>query len=157
MHEMALAAFMFGALAMNEEPTTAIIQRYLDALPGDTAAEPFAREAPDDVIRDSRLLSHRMFSGWEIGRWNPPNATLVPSWRGRPSPTGLDRTTASKLLPGCGLVLRRGATRGTTTGWREVSEPPGTIGRSLWYLIYPVEWNICQRDDPARRHGGPRE
>jgi hypothetical protein len=73
----------------------------------------------------------RMFSGWEIGRWNPPNATLVPSWRGRPSPTGLDSTTASKLLPGGGLVLRRGATRGTTTGWREVSEPPGTIGRSL--------------------------
>ena len=28
----------WGALAMDEEPTTNIIQRYLDALPGDTAA-----------------------------------------------------------------------------------------------------------------------
>jgi len=131
MHEMAVAALILGVLAMNEEPTTVIIQRYLDALPGDAADEPFAREPPDNVIRDSRLLTHRMFFACEIGRWNPPNATLVPSWRGRPSPMGLDGTTASKLLPGCGLVLRGGATRGTTTGWREVSEPPGTIGQSL--------------------------
>jgi hypothetical protein len=29
---------------MHEEPTTVIIQRYLDALPGDTAAEPVVRE-----------------------------------------------------------------------------------------------------------------
>ena len=29
---------------MNEEPTTVIIQRYLDALPGDAAAEPIIRE-----------------------------------------------------------------------------------------------------------------
>ena len=30
---------------MHEEPTTVIIQRYLDALPGDTAAEPVDYEA----------------------------------------------------------------------------------------------------------------
>ena len=29
---------------MHEEPTTVIIQRYLDALPGDAAAEPVVRE-----------------------------------------------------------------------------------------------------------------
>jgi hypothetical protein len=29
---------------MREEPTTAVIQRYLDALPDDTAAEPIIRE-----------------------------------------------------------------------------------------------------------------
>jgi len=55
MHEMAVAALILGVLAMNEEPTTVIIQRYLDALPGDAADEPFAREPPDNVIRDSRL------------------------------------------------------------------------------------------------------
>jgi hypothetical protein len=32
---MAAAALIFGALAMNEAQTTVIIQRYLDALPGD--------------------------------------------------------------------------------------------------------------------------
>ena len=47
---------------MHEEPTTVVIQRYLDALPGDAAAEPIAREPPDDVIRDSRLLTHRMLA-----------------------------------------------------------------------------------------------
>jgi hypothetical protein len=29
---------------MHEEPTTVIIQRYLDALPGDDAVEPTVRE-----------------------------------------------------------------------------------------------------------------
>jgi hypothetical protein len=29
---------------MHEEPTTVIIQRYLDGLPGDTSAEPVVRE-----------------------------------------------------------------------------------------------------------------
>jgi hypothetical protein len=29
---------------VSEEPTTAVIQRYLDALPGDAAAEPVVRE-----------------------------------------------------------------------------------------------------------------
>ena len=29
---------------MPEEPTTVVIQRYLDALPGDPAAEPVIRE-----------------------------------------------------------------------------------------------------------------
>jgi hypothetical protein len=43
-HKMAVAALIFGALAMNEEPTTVIIQRYLDALLGDTVAEPIVRE-----------------------------------------------------------------------------------------------------------------
>jgi RNA polymerase sigma-70 factor (ECF subfamily) len=43
-------------LAMNEEPTTAIIQRYLDALPGDPAAEPIIRELLDRAVGRLRLL-----------------------------------------------------------------------------------------------------
>jgi hypothetical protein len=34
---------------MHEEPTTVIIQRYPDALPGDTAAEPIVRELMERV------------------------------------------------------------------------------------------------------------
>jgi RNA polymerase sigma-70 factor (ECF subfamily) len=41
---------------MNEEPTTAIIQRYLDALPGDPSAEPIVREVLDRAARRLRLL-----------------------------------------------------------------------------------------------------
>ena len=44
LHKMAVAALIFGVLAMNEDPTTVIVQRYLDALPGDAAAEPVIRE-----------------------------------------------------------------------------------------------------------------
>ena len=40
---MAETALTFGALAMGEEPTTVVIQRYLDAMPGDAAAEPVIR------------------------------------------------------------------------------------------------------------------
>jgi RNA polymerase sigma-70 factor (ECF subfamily) len=41
---------------MNEEPTTVIIQRYLDALPGDPAAETVVRELLDRAIGRLRLL-----------------------------------------------------------------------------------------------------
>jgi RNA polymerase sigma-70 factor (ECF subfamily) len=41
---------------MQEEPTTAVIQRYLDALPGDTAAEPIIRELLDRAVGRLRLL-----------------------------------------------------------------------------------------------------
>ena len=41
---------------MQEEPTTAIIQRYLDALPGDPAAEPIIRELLDRAVGRLRLL-----------------------------------------------------------------------------------------------------
>src|SRR5262249_34437193 len=40
---------------MNEEPTTAIIQRYLDALPGDSAAEPPIRELLERAVGRLRL------------------------------------------------------------------------------------------------------
>jgi RNA polymerase sigma-70 factor (ECF subfamily) len=43
-------------MAMNEEPTTVIIQRYLDALPGDTAAEPIIRELLERAAGRLRLL-----------------------------------------------------------------------------------------------------
>ena len=56
MHKMAVAALIFGALAMNEEPTTVVIQRYLDALPGDAAAEPIVRELLERAAGRLRLL-----------------------------------------------------------------------------------------------------
>jgi RNA polymerase sigma-70 factor (ECF subfamily) len=43
-------------LAMHEEPTTVIIQRYLDALPGDTTAEPVVRELLVPAVGRLRLL-----------------------------------------------------------------------------------------------------
>jgi RNA polymerase sigma-70 factor (ECF subfamily) len=44
---------------MNEEPTTAIIQRYLDALPGDSAAEPAIQELLERAVSRLRLLCAR--------------------------------------------------------------------------------------------------
>jgi RNA polymerase sigma-70 factor (ECF subfamily) len=41
---------------MHEEPTTVIIQRYLDALPGDAAAEPIVRELLERAAGRLRLL-----------------------------------------------------------------------------------------------------
>jgi RNA polymerase sigma factor (sigma-70 family) len=41
---------------MHEEPTTAVIQRYLDALPGDTPAEPIVRELLERAVGRLRLL-----------------------------------------------------------------------------------------------------
>jgi len=41
---------------MHEQSTTAVIQRYLDALPGDPAAEPIVRELLDQAVNRLRLL-----------------------------------------------------------------------------------------------------
>jgi RNA polymerase sigma-70 factor (ECF subfamily) len=41
---------------MHEEPTTTVIQRYLDALPGDIAAEPVVRELLERAAGRLRLL-----------------------------------------------------------------------------------------------------
>ena len=41
---------------MHEEPTSAVIQRYLDALPGDTAAEPIIRGLLERAVGRLRLL-----------------------------------------------------------------------------------------------------
>jgi len=41
---------------MNEEPTTAVIQRYLDGLVGDRAAEPIIRALLDRAVQRLRLL-----------------------------------------------------------------------------------------------------
>ena len=45
---------------MNEEPTTVIIQRYLDALPRDTAAEPIIRDLLERAAGRLRLLCARL-------------------------------------------------------------------------------------------------
>jgi hypothetical protein len=44
---------------MHAEPTTIIIQRYLDALPGDAAAEPVVRELLERAVGRLRLLCAR--------------------------------------------------------------------------------------------------
>jgi RNA polymerase sigma-70 factor (ECF subfamily) len=44
---------------MNEEPTTAVIQRYLDALPEDDTAEPVIRELLERAVGRLRLLCAR--------------------------------------------------------------------------------------------------
>jgi RNA polymerase sigma-70 factor (ECF subfamily) len=41
---------------MQEEPTTIVIQRYLDALPGDTTAEPITRDLLERAVGRLRLL-----------------------------------------------------------------------------------------------------
>ena len=41
---------------MDEKPTTAVIQRYLDAVPGDSAAEPVIRELLECAVGRLRLL-----------------------------------------------------------------------------------------------------
>jgi RNA polymerase sigma factor (sigma-70 family) len=41
---------------MDEKPTTAVIQRYLDAVPGDSAAEPVIRELLERAVGRLRLL-----------------------------------------------------------------------------------------------------
>jgi RNA polymerase sigma-70 factor (ECF subfamily) len=45
---------------MREEPTTVVIQRYLNALAGDTAAEPIIRELLDRAVGRLRMLSAAM-------------------------------------------------------------------------------------------------
>src|SRR5829696_1714768 len=44
---------------MDEAPTTVIIQGYLDALPGDAAAEPLVRELLERAVGRLRLLCAR--------------------------------------------------------------------------------------------------
>jgi RNA polymerase sigma-70 factor (ECF subfamily) len=47
-------------MVMNEQPTTVIIQHYLDALPGDTAAEPIIRDLLERAAGRLRLLCARL-------------------------------------------------------------------------------------------------
>ena len=54
--KLAVALSSSVTLAMHEEPTTVIIQRYLDALPGDAAAEPIVRELLERAAGGLRLL-----------------------------------------------------------------------------------------------------
>ena len=54
--KLAPVGLFTGCPAMDEEPTTTVIQRYLDALPGDTAAEPIVRELLERAVGRLRLL-----------------------------------------------------------------------------------------------------
>ena len=53
---LAGTALFFGDLTMHEEPTTVVIQRYLDALPGDPAAESLVQELLERAVGRLRLL-----------------------------------------------------------------------------------------------------
>ena len=53
---MAISRLDLWGPIMNEGATTVIIQRYLDALPGDTAAEPVIRELLERAAGRLRLL-----------------------------------------------------------------------------------------------------
>src|SRR5262245_18325814 len=82
---------VLGAWAMCEEPTTAVIQRYLDALPGDASAGPAGRQPPPSTVTPVLLES--------VGRANrDPCGTL------RAGKRGLHR----RNLPGSGLGRDRG-------------------------------------------------
>jgi hypothetical protein len=52
---------------MHEEPTTVIVQRYLDALPGDTAAELTVRELLERAAGRLRLLcTTLLYKSYEV-------------------------------------------------------------------------------------------
>src|SRR5262249_10074870 len=70
------------ALAMNEEPTTAIIQRYLDALPGDSAAEPPIRELLERAVGRLRLLCARFLRKSYPRLTRPPVNLGADEWPG---------------------------------------------------------------------------
>jgi RNA polymerase sigma-70 factor (ECF subfamily) len=55
MDKIAASRIASGA-TMHEEPTTVVIQRYLDALPGDTTAEPIIRELLERATGRLRFL-----------------------------------------------------------------------------------------------------
>jgi hypothetical protein len=50
-------------LVVREEPTTAVVQRYLDALAGDVSAEPIVRELLDRTVHRLGRLWARA-DGW---------------------------------------------------------------------------------------------
>ena len=56
MDRMAVTALFFGDPSMPDAPTTVIVQRYLDALAGDTPAEPIIRELLGGAVRRLHLL-----------------------------------------------------------------------------------------------------
>ena len=62
---------------MHEEPTTVIIQRYLDALPGDNAAEPMIRELLERAAGRLRVLS-ATFLYKRYPRFTRPPVNLEP-------------------------------------------------------------------------------
>ncbi len=62
---------------MNDEPTTAVVQRYLDALAGDTPAEPIIRALVDGSVRRLQLLcANLLYRGYP--RLTRPPLNLEP-------------------------------------------------------------------------------
>lgn len=57
--KMALPRLSFRSAAMDETPTTVVIQGYLDALPGDTSNEPVVRELLERAAGRLHLLCTR--------------------------------------------------------------------------------------------------
>jgi RNA polymerase sigma-70 factor (ECF subfamily) len=57
MDRIAYSPFFFGCRDMHEEPTTVVVQRYLDALAEGSVAEPIIRELLDRAVGRLRMLS----------------------------------------------------------------------------------------------------
>jgi DNA-directed RNA polymerase specialized sigma24 family protein len=69
---MAVAESIFGVLAMSEDPTTVIIQRYLDASPGDTAAEAATVVGVSQKTVQRRLNEARLLLAERLADLRPP-------------------------------------------------------------------------------------
>src|SRR5262249_50394253 len=72
MDKMSGGTSVFGGSAVPDEPTTALIQRYLDALPGDPAADPIIRELLERAAGRLRLLCANLLHGSYPRLTRPP-------------------------------------------------------------------------------------
>jgi RNA polymerase sigma-70 factor (ECF subfamily) len=88
---------------MHEEQTTVIIQRYLDAMPGDTAAEPIVRELLEQAVRRLRLLCgtflHKSYS-----RLTRPPVNQHMRWQLNDLARRLDARPAAEALAETGVA-----------------------------------------------------
>jgi RNA polymerase sigma-70 factor (ECF subfamily) len=92
---------------MHEEPTTVIIQRYLDALPGDTAAEPVVRELLERAVGLLRLLC-ATFLYKSYPRLTRPPVNLETDELLGGVVAGLIKALQTARPPDCEPVLRAG-------------------------------------------------
>jgi hypothetical protein len=102
-----IEALILAVSAMTEERTTAIVQRYLDALAGDSPADPIIRALLDRAIRRLQVLCtnllHRSYP-----RLTRPPLNLQPE--------ELLSAVVERLLKA--ILLRRGVRVGVHGQWR---------------------------------------
>ena len=110
---------------MHEEPTTVIIQRYLDALPGDTTAEPIVRELLERSAGRLRLLCATFLYKSYPRLTRPPMnlqtdellggvvAGLLSALRATRPPSRSCASCCNGRLAACGCCAPRSCTRAT--------------------------------------------